>query len=88
MTKMVTHKLKIIFFTGGENEGLNRVRGVVKRFSVGVGGIILHGQSELFVRKDSSSSSQWLISLLVIFILLPAALRIQCFHFQHALIQV
>jgi hypothetical protein len=35
---------------------------------VGVGGIILHGQSELFVRRDSSSSSQWLISLLVIFI--------------------
>jgi hypothetical protein len=50
---------------GGEDEGLKRVRGVVKRFSVGVGGIILHGQSELFVRKDLSSSSQWLIYFVV-----------------------
>ncbi len=65
---MVMHNLKIFLFTGGENEGLNRATGVVKRFSVGVGGIILHGQSELFVRKDSSSSSQWLISEVVIFI--------------------
>jgi hypothetical protein len=70
---MVMHKLKIFLFTGGENEGLNRVRGVVKRFSVGVGGIILHGQSELFVRKDSSSCSQRLFGGHFVFWIRPGS---------------